>query len=72
MRKFIGTVVVILVLYLGFFGSKRFDIDPFILEWLQSDKPSELKEKAEDITEDIVKKGKEVGKDIEKAVSDIE
>ena len=42
MRKLIGTIVILLFLYVGFFGWERYNIKPFIAEWLQSDKPEKL------------------------------
>ena len=47
MRKFIGTIAIIFVLYLGFFGSKRFNVEPFITNWLQSDSGKQVKDKVE-------------------------
>ena len=37
MRKLIGTIVILLVLYAGFFGINRFNIKPFIMNWIKSD-----------------------------------
>ena len=36
MRKLIGTIVILLVLYAGFFGIGRFNIKPFIMNWIKS------------------------------------
>lgn len=45
MRKLIGTIVIILALYVGFFGCEKYNIEPFIINWFKSDKPEKLKEK---------------------------
>lgn len=37
MRKLIGTIVILLFLYVGFFGINRFNIKPFIMNWIKSD-----------------------------------
>ena len=34
MRKLIGTIVILLFLYVGFFGCERYHIKPFIAEWV--------------------------------------
>ena len=49
MRKLIGTITIILVLYLGFFGSEKYNIVPFIINWFKSDKPTKTAEKAKEI-----------------------
>ena len=49
MRKLIGTITIILVLYLGFFGSEKYNIEPFIINWFKSDKPAKTAEKAKEI-----------------------
>lgn len=36
MRKLIGTIVILLALYAGFFGINRFNIKPFIMNWIKS------------------------------------
>lgn len=51
MRKLLGTIVIIIVLYAGFFGIERYDINPFIIEWLGSDKPKELADEVKDFSE---------------------
>lgn len=53
MRKFIGTVVILLFLYVGFFGCERYDIKPFITEWLSSDEPEKLGKKIEKISDKV-------------------
>lgn len=67
MRKLIGTIVILLFLYVGFFGCERYDIKPFISEWLRSDKPEKLGENIEkvsgnvkEITDAVVEKGDKV------------
>lgn len=41
-KSAIGTLAIILFLYLGFFGSKAFNIKPFILDWLSKSNTKEL------------------------------
>ena len=67
MRKLIGTIVILLFLYVGFFGSERYNIKPFIAEWLQSDRPEKLGKNMEkvsgnvkEITDTVVEKGDKV------------
>lgn len=67
MRKLIGTIVILLFLYVGFFGCERYHIKPFIAEWLQSDKPEKLGKniervsgKVKEITDTVVEKGDNV------------
>lgn len=47
MRKILGTITIVLIIYLGFFGSDRFNIEPFILNWIKSWDTKEVKHKAE-------------------------
>ena len=42
MRKLIGTIVIVIFLWVGFFGCERYDIKPFIIEWFKSDGPNDL------------------------------
>ena len=60
MRKLIGTIAIIITLYLGFFGSEKYNIKPFIVEWLRSDNAAKVKEKANNITDILNEKGKDV------------
>ena len=67
MRKMIGTIVILLFLYVGFFGCERYHIKPFIAEWLQSDKPEKLGKdiekvsgKVKEITDTVVEKDDKV------------
>lgn len=67
MRKLIGTIVILLFLYVGFFGCERYNIKPFITEWLSSDKPKELGEdiekvsgKVKDVADTVVERGDEI------------
>ena len=67
MRKMIGTIVILLFLYVGFFGCERYHINPFIAEWLQGDKPEKLgkdiekvSDKVKEITDTVVEKGDKV------------
>lgn len=52
MRKIIGTITILIVLYLGFFGSARFNIEPFILNWLKSDNGKKTTEMVVDKAKD--------------------
>ena len=56
MRKFIDTIAIIIVLYLGFFGCEKYNVKPFIVNWFKSDNPSQVKEKANKIKDIIVEK----------------
>lgn len=67
MRKLIGTIVILLFLYVGFFGCERYNIKPFITEWLSSDKPKELGKdiekvsgKVKDVADSVIDKGDKV------------
>ena len=67
MRKMIGTIVILLFLYVGFFGCERYHINPFIAEWLQGDKPERLGKnikkvsgKVKEITDTLVEKSDKV------------
>lgn len=41
-KSMIGTLAIIIVLYLGFFGSKKYNVEPFIKKWLSSDNSKEM------------------------------
>ena len=56
MRKLIGTIAIIITLYLGFFGCEKYNVKPFIVNWFKSDNPSQVKEKANKIKDIIVEK----------------
>lgn len=60
MRKLIGTIAIIITLYLGFFGSEKYNIKPFIADWFRSDNAAQVKEKANNITDIFNEKGKDV------------
>lgn len=67
MRKLIGTIVILLFLYVGFFGCERYNIKPFITEWLASDKPKELGKdietisgKVKNVADSVIDKGDKV------------
>lgn len=49
MRKLIGTITIFVILYIGFFGCKKYNMKPFIIEWLSSDKPKKMSKKINDI-----------------------
>lgn len=66
MRKLIGTIVILLFLYVGFFGVERYNIPPFILNWFKSDAPVETVEKIEKIVEQVDDTLKDVSKEIQK------
>lgn len=73
MRKLIGTIVILLFLYVGFFGCERYDIPPFITEWLSSDNPKKLGEnmekvsgKVKDVAVSVADTGDEVIKSVAK------
>lgn len=52
-KSMIGTLAIIIILYLGFFGSKKYNVEPFIKKWLSSDSSKEIVGKA--IKENILK-----------------
>ena len=56
MRKLIGTIAIIITLYLGVFGCEKYNVKPFIVNWFKSDNPSQVKEKANKIKDIIVEK----------------
>ena len=66
MKKLVIIIIVILVLYVGFFGVRKYNIDPFIIEWLSSDKPKELGKDIENITD----KARSVAQDTWKKAED--
>lgn len=45
-KSMIGTLAIIIILYLGFFGSKKYNVEPFIKKWLSSDNSKEIVGKA--------------------------
>lgn len=53
MRKLIGTIVIFAIFYIGFFGYKKYNIKPFITEWLSSDKPKNISNKIDNIRNKI-------------------
>lgn len=53
MRKILGTLTILFILYLGFFGWDKYNIEPFILNWLKSWNTEQIKEKSEKIVEII-------------------
>lgn len=57
MRKLIGSIAIIFVLYLGFFGSERFNVEPFITNWFKSDNGKQVTEKVENKVKEEVDKG---------------
>ena len=56
MKKLIGTIAIIITLYLGFFGCDKYNVKPFIVNWFKSDSPAQVKEKANKIKDIIVEK----------------
>lgn len=47
MRKLIGTIAIIMILFLGLFGCERHNVKPFITNWLRSDDGKQVTEKVE-------------------------
>lgn len=47
MRKIIGTIAIVMVLLLGFFGCERHNVKPFIINWFKSDSVKQVTEKIE-------------------------
>ena len=71
MRKLIGTIVIVIFLWVGFFGCERYDIKPFIIEWFKSDGPNDLgrnmekaSKKIKKTTDSVLDKSDEVINDI--------
>ena len=58
MRKIIGTITIMVALYFGFFGCEKYNVKPFIINWFKSDKPVQVKEKANKIKDIIIEKDK--------------
>lgn len=52
-KSMVGTLAIIIILYLGFFGSKKYNVEPFIKKWLSSDNSKEIVGKA--IKDNILK-----------------
>lgn len=63
MRKLIGTITIIVVLFLGLFGCEKYNVKPFIVNWFKSEQSTEVKEKANKIKDIILDKGKETVKE---------
>ena len=72
MKKLIGTIAIIITLYLGFFGCEKYNVKPFIVNWFKSDNPSQVKEKANKIKDIIVEKDKnEVKEQSDSIINDL-
>ena len=72
MRILIGTIAIIITLYLGFFGCDKFNVKPFIVNWFKSDSPAKVKEKANKIKDIIVEKDKnEVKEQTDSIINDL-
>lgn len=72
MKKLIGTIAIIITLYLGFFGCEKYNVKPFIVNWFKSDSPAQLKEKANKIKDIIVEKGtNEVKEQTDSIINDL-
>jgi hypothetical protein len=41
-KSMLGTLALIIILYLGLFGSKKYNVEPFIKKWLSSDNSKEI------------------------------
>ena len=72
MRKLIGTIAIIITLYLGFFGCDKYNVKPFIVNWFKSDSPAKVKEKANKIKDIIIEKDKnEVKEQTDSIINDL-
>ena len=72
MKKLIGTIAIIITLYLGFFGCDKYNVKPFIVNWFKSDSPAQVKEKAIKIKDIIVEKDKnEVKEQTDSIINDL-
>ena len=72
MRKLIGTIAIIITLYLGFFGCEKYNVKPFIINWFKSDRPAQVKEKANKIKDILVEKDKnEVKEQADSIINDL-
>lgn len=64
MRKLIGGIAIIIFLYLGFFGSEKHNVEPFIANWWNSEKSEgvkdELREAGNNVSNKLRNKTKEV------------
>lgn len=66
MRKLIGTIVLLVVLYAGFFGIERYEIKPFILNWFKDGGVEKTIDKVEDVAKDVDKEILEISREIQK------
>lgn len=64
MRKLIGTITIIIVLYLGFFGSEKYNVKPFIRNWWNSEQSAEVKKNVKKAGGEVLKKTKESSKEL--------
>ena len=72
MRKLIATIAIIITLYLGFFGCEKYNVKPFIINWFKSDRPAQVKEKANKIKDILVEKDKnEVKEQADSIINDL-
>ena len=72
MRKLIGTIAIIITLYLGFFGCEKYNVKPFIINRFKRDKPAQVKEKANKIKDILVEKDKnEVKEQADSIINDL-
>ena len=72
MRKLIGTIAIIITLYLGFVGCEKYNVKPFIINWFKSDRPAQVKEKANKIKDILVEKDKnEVKEQADSIINDL-
>lgn len=64
MVKIIVTIVIGIVLYFGFNGSEKYDIDPFIMEWVENTDMGELKDKVVEVASGIIRDFSEMVKEM--------
>ena len=64
MRKLIGTIAIIIVLYFGFFCSEKYNVKPFIQNCLNSEQSSEVKKNVKKVGSKVLNKAKENSKEL--------
>lgn len=53
MRKMIGTIAIIVILFLGLFGCESHNIKPFIANWFKSNSDKQVTEKVNEEIDSI-------------------
>ena len=72
MRKLIGTIAIIITLYLGFFGCEKYNVKPFIVNQFKNNNTTQIKKKANKIKDIIVEKDKnEVKEQTDSIINDL-